>query len=757
MSEIKRKFFSVSDLEQLTTEQISEIYKNISEESRLEFENKFQELKQEILLTDPIFLLSHLSFYDLIYSLSHEKDNYINEEKFHVLQSHVELLQGLILQYKTSEFSSKSFSPETTFTIRKLVYDVAFSFSARNFPNFDKETPLDELTRISILEQVKNSTQTMRNWGYPHQMIKIISGLFAPLEDEIEEKLGVRINYLLQMIYNLTLLVEEKAKKHSNFLRDIFNSPNVPALVNTFFEKCPYPFLKSSPEEMLKILLEKNLELQNAKILLASYSDVLLPEIYTFDLKIFQEAYPQCVNPERLNKVLNSWALSFGELTDRNSEYLFMDNPIWYQPLIYLNENQYFCPLIAVFQSFFLEIAENLLRNEIPETYEKYEKYRGKYLEKILEETFNLAFPDEKIYPSVKWYDPTTNQIFENDLLVFIDSYLLIIEAKSGKLTPPAKRGAESHLKRTLDDLITKSSLQSERLIKYLKESPGIRKLITKEGNEIEIDTSKIKEIISLSITLEELSVLSSRLPDLQKSGLISKKGNLNLTMSFCELEIVFDLLEKKCEKIHYLIRRAQFGINAHYLGDELDLLVFYLETGFNIGESEFNNTGLFLWGMSEDLNPYFMKQWYGEELIKPKLKQTLRWNNLLNKIEKRKRSQWLEICLILLNVSYENQIDFEINLEEVIKIVTKDWNKPGHINVFHLINGPKQRRNSILALAYKTKNIEERNNMMTNAGNQALENSGSNDVLIIGIDIEENDGSYGVLAYMKKAKDCSY
>ena len=42
---------------------------------------------------------------------------------------------------------------------------------------------------------------------------------------------------------------------------------------------------------------------------------------------------------------------------------------------------------------------------------------------------------------------------------------------------------------------------------------------------------------------------------------------------------------------------------HAKFIADELDLLVFYLETGFNIGESEYDGLELNLYGISSKLD----------------------------------------------------------------------------------------------------------------------------------------------------------
>src|SRR5205823_674137 len=163
-----------------------------------------------------------------------------------------------------------------------------------------------------------------------------------------------------------------------------------------------------------------------------------------------------------------------------------------------------------LFLSFALEMMEDLIR-AVPNLPAKYERRRGKYLEDEIERLFVSAFPSAKVYRGSLWHDPETGKDFENDLLVLLDSYEIVVEA------------------------------------------------------------------------------------------------NLGVTMSLTDLELVFELFDTACEKIHYLARRFEFERNASYMADETDLLAFYIDNGFNIGEAEYDGTPLFIYGISEQLDPYFM------------------------------------------------------------------------------------------------------------------------------------------------------
>ncbi len=103
------------------------------------------------------------------------------------------------------------------------------------------------------------------------------------------------------------------------------------------------------------------------------------------------------------------------------------------------------------------------------------------------------------------------------------------------------------------------------------------------------------------------------------------------------DIEIIFEVLGEGCEKLHYLVRRAEFERNFDYIGDEIDLLAFYLDTGFNIEEDEFKQQSISLFGMSKIFDPFFMKELPEKETPKPRRKSTKWWRSILHHIETKK------------------------------------------------------------------------------------------------------------------------
>ncbi|MCL5037911.1 MAG: hypothetical protein M1269_12495 [Chloroflexi bacterium] len=721
--------------------------KEMGEKFDIQYKESFQKLQERLLTVDPLLLLSCFPFYFLTTTLIDGKPKPKKESP--ILQHHVELLQGLVLRYRLEMYETKPVFPEDIEEFCELIKEVTHSFRMRYLSCLEKGMDVQKRYRLLTLEDIRVYTQFIRNWGSVQQIMRIVRSLFAPLDDEIERTIGIRISHLIDMLLKLITIIEDKVNSHWDQLIPIFQAETISSAIEEYQRS--FPDIKSTQEELLQLFKERGATLREAQFMLISHLDLRLPDIFTFQLNDFVNNYPQPIEASTLRQVLNTWALSFGDLEEIEPDHFFMGNPIWKKPLVRIDKDFFFCPIAVLFVSFCLEIMESVIKTNSG-LYTKYERRRANFLEDELDRLFKEAFPFAKVYRGSQWNDPLTHDKYENDLLILIDSHLIIVEAKSGKITEPARRGAELRLENTIEKLIIAPSDQSGRFADYLRENPGLHRFSTKQGIVNELDTSNVKEIIRLNVTLGSLGTLSSRGHDLREAGFIPKDIDIVPTMSISDLETVFDILEGNCQKLHYLTRRAQFEEHANYYGDEIDLLAFYTETGFNIGEEEFNNgIGLFIYGSSELFDSYLMSDLYGQKIPKPKCRLTKWWEDILQQIENRQPPRWTELGYLLLNVSYDDQKSFEESFKRVQKNVQGHWKIPGHKNHIILSNGPQQRRDAIVGLAYKQITIEERNQLIEYVAYNAMEITQTDRATVIGIDNERCDYPYSVIACLNK------
>ena len=206
-------------------------------------------------------------------------------------------------------------------------------------------------------------------------------------------------------------------------------------------------------------------------------------------------------------------------------------------------------------------------------------------------------------------------------------------------------------------ELIDEPARQAHDFINFLRAQYGTVTLRSTDGGVNEFDADRIRYFIPLTVTLENLGSVSN-LRDLVDSSISQRNlQDLSSVVSLTDLMVIFEILDLQSERVHYLARRRDFDVHVRYHGDELDLLAFYLERGFNIGELEYQeNRGMMLSLYSKELDPYFVARYSGMSISKPSLALTTLWKAMLTRLDKAKNRDWLEASLILLNVPYGDQ-----------------------------------------------------------------------------------------------------
>lgn len=735
----------LSSLEGKSEEEALQYLRTKGEEFNRIFDASFRKLQEQLLLTDPLLLLSSLSFYNLS-SLARRSNDLGGETP--IQQHAIELIQALLLQHPRGAFSLNSRLSFDSKVLRGLIRETTQAFQTRRLARLDPSTSAGERVRLRVLEYMRIHTQVVRNWGYPQQITRIVKDLFAPFEDDIEQWRGVRISCLIDMFLKLAGVIANRMNAHNDLVRPMVRAKSINSAVKRYYQS--FPDLESKPGDFIAMAKKRRVTLENVQSWLISHSTLCLTKIYTVRLDDFMESYPVSVDPKILRQVLDSWSFSFGDLSKLNSEHFFLENPIWNKPLIRVDKDIYFWPITGTVVSFCLQMMEHLIASN-PDLQERYERFRGKFLEDEVERLFKSAFPDSKVYRGSLWRDSSTKKDFENDLLILIDSYIIVVECKSAKVHPSARRGADLRLQHIIDELIIEPSLQAQRFTDYLTKGRKIHRFPTKKGEVNEIDTSNVYEAVRININLDLLGLLMSRWPELRQAGFVSQSTRLSPTMSVADLEIVFALLNGTCQKLHYLIRRSQFEETAVCLGDEPDLLAFYIETGFNVGEAEFNGTPLILWGMSKFLDPYFMRQWWDEDAPKPRRQLTTWWLDILQRIEQRRVPRWTELGYILHNVAYDAQVGFEKGFKKVQNKVLRRWKSTGRQDFIRLLNGPPQRRDVIIGLAYKRLSKDERDRQMRAAAAESINDAKTNRALVICKDVEDGNYPYSIIGCLIK------
>ena len=314
-----------------------------------------------------------------------------------------------------------------------------------------------------------------------------------------------------------------------------------------------------------------------------------------------------------------------------------------------------------------------------------------------------------------------------------IDSYAIVFEAKSGKISNSARQGSKKRIKRDSDNLILGSSNQANRFIAFLKENNDIVCLKDINGITFHIDLTRVRNYLACCVSLDSHSyIFKDSAAVLVATNIINENSLLIPFISLFELEILFDLLETTCEKIHYLFCRGELRENHQYISaSEKDLMVAYLDTSFNFFSDskgiplEFINNG------------YSIDQYYeGITKKKPQKKIAPIWRVLINHLENIDLPERYEIGFKLLDFSIENQYEFQDGLKSMFKDLESYSEKEERISKMILDNGEKIRKELLICFTYK--NIQVSEEVFINSALQDMQEKNYSESILICYDASD-------------------
>jgi hypothetical protein len=724
-----------SPVAELPEEERNKVFLELAAKHQADYAKSLQRIDEITRSINPLHALSHFAFYDLLFF-----DQIVEPggEYRPLKQPHFELLQAFFLSLAEIELSSTPGVPPLYIELADNLITITQSFSLKRLS--------DRAPSVSVLpvEWMRLYTQTYRSRSYPEQTFRFLKHIFKPVDHHMARIFGLKATLLVEMVIRLVKKVEALINNRFPIYKRIAAAKTVEQVVSTYFEAISD---SENLSKTLKLLKERECTLPQAQAFILAHYDMDLPKCFIFSVQDFLNAYPEPTTPEAIKPILNHWCLRPADLVDHKKEHFFLNNPIWKKPIIEIGENLFFWPLPQNFVSFGSEMIESLLErdSDLKNSYETH--IRPQYLENEAERLFRCAFPMAAVLRGSIWRDPDTGKNFENDLLVLLDSFLIVIECKSGRIAPSARRGGQ-RLEVALKSLVQEPAEQSARFADFLLKNRGPHSFRTESGILNTCDTSNVHRLVRLSLTLDDFGPLACQSRLLVESGLVQATAPAAVTMPLLALETVFDYLENAHQKLHYLFRRSEWESHVDFLADEYDLLAFYLGSGFNVGSFEFEeHRNTMLYGLSEKLDEYSRAKEFGANIPKPALKLTQWWKDIMRKAQERAFDGWAEVGMFLLNVSHADQWTFEKNVNRTKK---KFLSGKENTNSVTLITGPKQRQTAIAAYLFTgSLPLQKRDADLDQVAERVASLGGCQDLLVIGIDAEGRSYPY---AFMKLA-----
>lgn len=685
---------------------------------------------------DPLQLLSMLASYELTVGIGPKGIQKYRGRSEPVHQANVEFCQAIAL--KQDQFRSRR--PAGPGDYQVLRDSIGQMTSQRAFVDYDDEIfELDEKEgAIRILQhQIRAQSSMVRNWGHFDQVVRMSRDLFAPIAPEIEKGIGFNADHAISVFKAMIKLCETGFSAHRNRWADLLRLKNKRAIIHKYFDQIGED-REAAERFIAKFGLKKGPK-RDLILFFMSHQDLFLSNIFTFSPA--QVAAQAGCDEVVVERVLEFFSLQFGALKDVVASELFLKNPIREKVIIKIEQGRYFCPLPQVFFSFILPSLDKLVEEA---KFEGLPKRRSDFLEDEVEKIVKTRFPSANSVRNVKWGHE--GRIYETDLITIIDSYAIIFEAKSGRITPSALRGAPDRIRRHLNDILISPNIQSRRLAEKLNS------ILNGERDEnltrqLPEQFNKVKRIIRVSVSLEPFSIIQSHVWNLRNTGWLPDDFQPCPSIGLGDFEVIFQILEHPVQIIHYLERRAELETEFKYMGDEMDLLGLYLSTLFNLQIPPNEHLNLNIYGMSEPIDDYFSAREVGSSVPRPRANICKFWHEVISQLEGRQVERWTELGSELLRFSAASQEKIVRMAKSREKSVQMNWQDENHENIL-VFFPPPPAETSIAIFLFKDENLKRRHEYLDAALSHGL---GRHDgrikkCIAIGRNIDRDDIAYHLI-----------
>lgn len=612
--------------------------------ARTEFDETLRLLRAAITGVDAIEVLARAAV-SLILRLAHLEQN-PTEKGVEVF--HVEILQALALSaprvadndhdnYSQIAVSCVDLIERNGQAYRHLWLRKITADAARNH-------------REELIALLQSWTMAIRGPRHPHQTQELLSGLAKGVDQVFRQTFKCSPVHVVAVLNGMIETLERRMQDFRTWMMTWGRKSSGIAMIQSF--------VATASEESAAFIREQALPHRYVRERVRAYLTHLAEDryvaLFSFDRDDFAQYVP-AAELEPVMAIIDSLSMNFGDIGDDVLAHIHLANPVRLKPLIRLGDGRYFCGNPTSLGTNAAEIFQAIC-DRMPATKKGLEKARAQWLEAKVRTLVGEAFPHADVRQSVKWDDPVAGKNGECDVVAVIDKTVMVLEAKSGRIDEPARRGAFNSLRGALKTLVVEPSEQSRGMQDYLARVEGSVELPTKE-EPLTIDASAVRKIIRVNVVLDVVGPLSAHWPQLTDAGLIPEEIDIAPTMSVFELETVLEVLDSEIERCHYLARRVELERDVRYTADELDLLGLYLETQFNVSEPP-TDDGLWIYGKSFAVATAYGRYRGGEKPRFP-IKRTELWRDLLAGLEAKRPAGWTRFGHRLLNIDYEGQRRF--------------------------------------------------------------------------------------------------
>lgn len=690
-------------------------------------------LRDQLMTHDPLGIVATFAAYGLRSYVSN--DGVEAQKGLDILQHHAELLQAIMLGMPVSQWGAEPITPPVMQVVFDTVPILTDAFQYNRILEGAETKEKAQLLVRSLQARIALHTQGVRNWGYFAEVVSLSKKLFGPLDPSFRKHFGFAASDLIFILQAVVAEFERRQSEHFSVLKKVNTGKNTRQMARNYYKYVPG--LEGTPDAFVTAMNGASRE--QVMVMIMSHFDLRLADRATFTSE--QLAELTGVSEPEVRAAMKAISLAPGDLASEKPEYLFLTNPVWERPLIDLGES-FFIPVPQMAFSHIHRIMDRLC--EMASQKVQLSKVRARFLENELVETLKRALPGSEIRSGVKW--SIDDQQFETDVLLTIDRTIVIAEAKSARLTQEGLRGAPDRVKRHVTDLVLAPSIQSERLAKLIDDAKSGDAAAMAVATKLELAPDKIDRVIRLSVTLDDMSVLTSAEVELKEAGWVPPDHDLAPALLISDLGCVADILTNPIQVLHYLSERSFFQKVFDLLGDELDFLGLYLVTGFNLAAIQRKEMQFVPSGMSAPLDQYYTSRDAGINIPKPKVKLGKAFTRIIEQLATKRPPGWTTIGLYLLACADPGeQAEVDRKLDELRGMVRKNYRDPKHINSLQ-IHPPERRKAGVLFFVFPGSRRDSMREDMEQLAAEFLEGTDLDACVLIGKSADRWDAPYEAL-----------
>jgi hypothetical protein len=339
-----------------------------------------------------------------------------------------------------------------------------------------------------LLMRLRMNSMAVRGWGYQERLVALLEDLLTPLDEEFEASLGWRPSALARWWTAIAATIERRLEPHRAAVSEAVDWP----VNDSWLARVQDRFAALPVEDKAELIAQVKRDERMRRGFIYHSSDLVADQIYRLGLDELVASFPdQAVGAETVRAILGAWSLRPGEYEDLDAGRYFLENPVLERPFVASGDDQWhlFCPWVPMHNPFGL--LEGLL-DQHEDLFEAYRRRRADFLEERTAEVLARALPGAQVETEVLHTNPLDGREYENDVLVVLDSYAVVAEAKAGGIGPEARRGHRRPLRERITALLEDPSVQAARLADQLVEGTDVLGFRRKDdGTAFEVDARR--------------------------------------------------------------------------------------------------------------------------------------------------------------------------------------------------------------------------------------------------------------------------